>query len=242
MITVARGVTGMEKRTEDELKPVRRRKKKVKDDLINKEKRKKKVKQPSIEPVKPEKHTHEKRNKKQNKRISIVILCAEILVFCGVLYGLIYFSLKLKNEDFLTEDVGETEVSENSATDSGSINIDNDSFSLVCTKVQLTTDMDGNPAALIYFTFTNKTATPLSLSEVFPPAVQQDGVDCETFAPLDEPPDEFYNKDIQIQDGASIEACYSVELQNTTSALTLTIHDNYETFTDIASTVIQLSQ
>lgn len=180
---------------------------------------------------------HEKRLKQRNKTISIVILCIEIIVFGVVLYGLIHFSLKLKNGDFLTE---KTETSAEEGSSSNSVNINNDNFSLTCTKVQLTTDVDGNPAALIYFTFVNKTDTPLSMGEVFPPKVVQDSVDCETFAALENPPDELYNKDVKIQGGASVEACYSVKLQNTTSELTLTIHDNYEKFTDIGSTTIPL--
>jgi len=184
---------------------------------------------------------HEKHLKQRNKTISIVILCIELLVLGVIIYGLVYFSLKLKNGDFQTDKTEQTEASaEEAGRSDGSVNVNNDNFSLTCTKVQLTTDVDGNPAALIYFSFVNKTGTPLSLGEVFPPKVVQDGVDCETFAALENPPDELYNKDIQIQDGASIEACYSVKLQNMTSELTLTIHDNYESFTDIGSTTIPL--
>ncbi len=174
----------------------------------------------------------------RNKTISIVILGIEILVFGVILYGLIHFGLKLKSGDFQT-DKTEASVEEAGSSDQ-TVNVNNDNFSLTCTKVQLTTDIDGNPAALIYFRFVNKTDTPLSLGEVFPPKVVQDGVDCETFASLENPPDELYNKDVPIQDGASIEACYSVKLQNTTSELTLTIHDNYEKFMDIGSTTIPL--
>lgn len=184
---------------------------------------------------------HEKHLKQKNKTISIVILCIEILVLGVIIYGLVHFSLKLKNGDFQTDKIEQTEASAEEAGGSGqSVNVNNDNFSLTCTKVQLTTDIEGNPTALIYFSFVNKTATPLSLGEVFAPKVVQDGVDCETFASLENPPDELYNKDVQIQDGASIEACYSVKLQNTTSELTLTIHDNYEKFTDIGSTTIPL--
>ncbi|HAG69312.1 MAG TPA: hypothetical protein DCL38_04990, partial [Lachnospiraceae bacterium] len=120
------------------------------------------------------------------------------------------------------------------------IDFSNESFALKCTRLQLTKDSDGNPAALLYFTFVNKTETPLSMSEVFPPMVVQDEIMCETFAPLDSPPDEFYNRDTQIANGEGINCAYSVKLQNTDDPVTLTIHDNYETYEDVASTVINL--
>ncbi|NLF41758.1 MAG: DUF5067 domain-containing protein, partial [Bacteroidales bacterium] len=180
--------------------------------------------------------TRGRRRKSNKKGIYIAVLCVEAIVLCLVLYSLIHFSIKLKNKDFSDGSAGAKAQSEEGAS-SGSVNVDNDNFTLTCKKVQLTTDVDGNPAALIFFTFVNKTDAPLSMSEVFPPKVVQDGVECETVADVPEPPEEYYNRDTQIQGGASIEACYSVKLQNVTSELTLTIHDNYETFADIGSTV-----
>jgi hypothetical protein len=78
------------------------------------------------------------------------------------------------------------------------------------------------------------------MSEVFPPMVVQDDIICETFAQLDSPPDEFYSRDTQIANGEGIDCAYSVKLQNTEDPVTLTIHDNYETYEDVASTVINL--
>ncbi len=232
----------MKKELEGERKQVRRRKKKASENGMG-ESSKRQVRPPQEQPSRfsdVDQRRHERHLKQRSKTVSIIILCVEFLILGAVIYGLVYFSLKLKNGDFKTEKAEQTAVSEGAEGSNGSVNVNNDNFSLTCTKVQLTTDIDGNPAALIYFTFVNKTDTPLSLGEVFPPKVVQDGVDCETFASLESPPDELYNKDIQIQDGASIEACYSVKLQNTASELTLTIHDNYETFTDIGSTTIPL--
>ncbi len=173
---------------------------------------------------------------------SIIILAVEVLVFIGLLAG--FFILKNKLE---TGNVAGTEAAteqaasaEGGATNNG-VNVDNANFTLTCTKVQLTMDAEGNPAALIFFTFVNKTSTPLAMSEVFPPKVTQNGVDCPTFAALAEEPAELYNKDQQISDGASTDCCYAVSLQDLTSTLTLTIHDNYETFSDIGSTDIPLS-
>ncbi|MFT3982266.1 MAG: DUF5067 domain-containing protein [Lachnospiraceae bacterium] len=232
----------MKKELEGERKQIRRRKKKASENGME-ESSKRQVRPPQEQPSRfsdADQRRHERHLKQRSKTVSIIILCVEFLILGAVIYGLVYFSLKLKNGDFQTEKTEQAAVSEGAEGSDGSVNVNNDNFSLTCTKVQLTTDIDGNPAALIYFTFVNKTDTPLSLGEVFPPKVVQDGVDCETFASLESPPDELYNKDIQIQDGASIEACYSVKLQNTASELTLSIHDNYETFTDIGSTTIPL--
>ena len=123
---------------------------------------------------------------------------------------------------------------------SDSVDVDNDNFTLRCTNVTVVLDSNNNPAALIYFTFVNKTSKLLSMSEVFPPSVTQNGEPCETYASLNEYPEEFYNKDTQISDGASIDCCYSVSLKDAVSPLQLTIHDNYDTFQDVGTTEIPL--
>ena len=123
---------------------------------------------------------------------------------------------------------------------SNSVDVDNDSFTLNCTNVNISLDMEGNPAALIYFTFTNKTSTPLSMSEVFPPSVTQNGEFCETFASMEQYPEEFYNKDTQISDGNSIQCCFVVALKDAVSPIVLTIHDNYETFADVGTVEIAI--
>ena len=125
-------------------------------------------------------------------------------------------------------------------TPSDSVDVENDSFSLRCTNVTVVLDSEGNPAALIYFTFVNKTSKLLAMSEVFPPSVTQNGEPCETFASLDEYPEEFYNKDSQVSDGTSIDCCYAVALKDAVSPIRLTIHDNYETFSDVGTTEIPL--
>ena len=123
---------------------------------------------------------------------------------------------------------------------SGSVDVDNDNFTLRCTNVTVKLDTEGNPAALIFFTFTNKTSKQLSMSDVFPPSVTQNGEPCETYASLEEYPDEFYNKDMQISDGSTIDCCYSVSLKDAVSPIRLTIHDNYESFSDIGTTEIAI--
>jgi len=177
--------------------------------------------------------------KKKNDTKSLIILIVEIVVFIALL---VTFILLLKNKNSAGSDsAAATEASAESGESSGGVNVDGPNFTLTCTKVQLATDIDGNPAALIYFTFVNKTDTPLSMNEVYPPSVKQNGIDCSTNAILAEQPAEVANAATQISGGGSIECCYAISLQDFTSTLTLTIHDSYETFTDIGSTDIPLS-
>ncbi|MCR4740006.1 MAG: DUF5067 domain-containing protein, partial [Lachnospiraceae bacterium] len=187
--------------------------------------------------------SYEKKQKdKRFKTISAIVLSIEGVVFIGLLYLLIHFVLKLNNRDFDVADASGNPAQSESTSEgnSGSVNVNNEQFGLTCTKVQLTDDVDGNPAAVIYFTFENRTSEELAMADVYVPLITQEGENCETFATLSEPPEELYNKDQKISGGSSVEACYTVKLKNKTSPLTLTIHDNYNTFTDIGSTEIPL--
>ncbi|MBQ7563079.1 MAG: DUF5067 domain-containing protein [Lachnospiraceae bacterium] len=214
-----------------------------------------------------EAYIYEEERRSRARIIHIAILIVELIVLGIILYYLFHYRRLLAEGNFSApaetesyseaEDGGSDEPSEEapsettSARDSreqeeggggeqASININNDKFALKCTRLQITKDTDGNPAALLFFTFVNKTDISLSMSEVYPPLVVQDGIMCETFASIESPPEEFYNRDTRIQDGEGVDVCYSVKLQNTTSPVTLTIHDNYETYEDVAETTIKL--
>lgn len=184
------------------------------------------------------------KDEKSYKITSIVIVCLEGLALLVIVYFLVRYSIKLSNKEFHMDAMNPQTTQESQdgmeTASAGTVNVDNEHFALQCTKVELKNDVDGNPAALIYFTFTNKTSGLLSMEEVFPPKVIQEEQMCETFASLDNPPEELNNRMVQINDGASIEACYAVSLVNKTSPVTLIIHDNYETYTDIGSTTIPL--
>ena len=184
------------------------------------------------------------KDEKSYKITSIVIVCLEGLALLVIVCFLIRYSVKLSNKEFQVDAMKPQTTQESQdgmqTASAGTVNVDNEHFALQCTMVELKNDTDGNPAALIYFTFTNKTSGLLSMEEVFPPKVMQEEQMCETFASLDNPPEELNNRMVQINDGASIEACYAVSLINKTSPITLTIHDNYETYTDIGSTTIPL--
>ncbi len=183
---------------------------------------------------------HEKRRAQKRQATSVVLIVLELLVLAGVISVFFHFFFKLQNRDFDTAESAKPAKQESEAAKSGSVNVDNDKFALTCYKVQIVRDVDGKPAALIYFNFTNKTSEPLSMSDVFPPSVRQGDTDCETFATLEDAPEELYNRDLQISDGQSVECCYAVKLHDTMDTLTLTIHDNYETVTDIGSVDIPL--
>lgn len=178
--------------------------------------------------------------RKKNDTRSIIILAVEIVLFIVLLVVFFILKGKIVDGDVKGSDTA-TESTEEAGESSGGVNVESPNFSLTCTKVQLANDVDGNPAALIYFTFVNKTDTPLSMNEVFPPSVTQNGANCATNAILAEQPAEVTNATTQISGGQSLECCYAISLQDFTSTLTLTIHDNYETFSDIGSTDIPLS-
>ncbi len=175
--------------------------------------------------------------RKKTDTTSIIILIAEIVVFALLLVGFFYLKSKIVDSDSSS---GSADTAAESTTNNG-VNVESDEFSLTCTKVQLVMDADNNTAALVYFTFVNKTDNPLAMSGVFPAKVTQNGADCPEDLNLVETPPEIANKDMQVSGGQSVDCCYAFKLSDQTSPLTLTIHDNYSTFTDIGSTEIPIS-
>lgn len=127
------------------------------------------------------------------------------------------------------------------SSNGGSINVDNDNFGLACTKISITSDASGSPVAVVYFTFTNKTDSPLSMAQVYSPMFKQNGMDLQAASSLADTPIEIANRDAQITSGQAMDCAYAVVLQDTTSEITITMHDNYETFSDIGSTVVPIS-
>lgn len=178
------------------------------------------------------------RKNKRNMIIYGIIILLEIIALVVIWINYISYAKKAKGG---SSSKAKTESSSEDSASSGNINVDNDNFALTCTKISITNDVDGNPAALVYFTFVNKTDSPLSMSQVYAPSFKQNGADLATFASLAEEPQELYNKDSQVSGGQSVECAYAVTLQDTTSEITITMHDNYETFSDIGSTVVPIS-
>ncbi|MCR5302904.1 MAG: DUF5067 domain-containing protein [Lachnospiraceae bacterium] len=176
--------------------------------------------------------------RRKNDMTSIIILAVEIVVFIALIA--LFFFLKGKIVD--SDSSGSAQASESSeGGTSDGVNVESDDFSLTCTKVQLVMDADNNTAAVVYFTFVNKTQTPLAMSEVFPASVKQNGTECPEDTNLTDVPVEVGNKDMQISGGQSAECAYAFLLSDQTSPLTLTIRDNYSTFQDIGSTEIPIS-
>ncbi len=177
--------------------------------------------------------------RRKNDTASIVILAVEIVVFLALIA--LFFVLKSKLVDGGSSSDSAAEASADGGATSNGVNVESQDFSLTCTKVQLVMDADNETAALVYFTFVNKTDTPLAMSEVFPARVTQNGGDCPEDTNLTDTPQEVGNKDMQVSGGQSVECCYAFKLSDQTSPLTLTIHDNYSTFSDIGSTEIPIS-
>ena len=177
--------------------------------------------------------------RKKNDTTSIIILAVEIVVFIALVA--LFFVLKGKIVDGDTSADSSQSASAEAGTSSNGVNVENDQFTLTCTKVQLVMDAENSTAAIVYFTFVNKTDTPLAMNAVFPASVKQNGVDCPEDTNLTDPPAEIANKDMQVSAGQSVECAYAFKLADQTSPLTLTIHDNYSTFQDIGSTEIPIS-
>ena len=174
--------------------------------------------------------------RRKNDMTSIIILAVEIVVFAALI--VLFFVLKGKIVD---SDSKASAAASESAQGNNGTNVENDDFSLTCTKVKLDMDSNNNPMAIVYFTFVNKTDTPLSMNEVFPPSIKQNGQDCPEDVDMPEIPTEVTNKDMQVSGGQSVECAYAFQIFDTTNPLTLTIRDNYSTFQDIGSQEIGIS-
>lgn len=175
------------------------------------------------------------RKSKREMLIYAIIIAIEIIAL--IIIWTLYFKFNSSHSSKGSDAKAQTEASQGG----GSINVDNDSFSLACTKIAVTTDSAGAPIAVVYFTFSNKTETPLSMSQVFIPSFKQAGVDLPSAGSIADEPVEIANKDAQISGGQEMVCAYAVSLQDTTSEITITMRDNYETFSDIGSTVVPIS-
>ena len=182
--------------------------------------------------------TSKGRKAKRQMLIYTIIIAIEIIALIVIWAMYISYnsgskksSSKSKNEASQTDDSG----------NSGNINVENDEFSLSCTKISITSDAAGNPVALVYFTFANKTDSPLSMSQTYQPRFTQLGMELPTAGALADTPEEIGNKDMQVSNGQAVTCAYAVNLQDTTSEITIIMHDNYETFSDIGSTVVPIS-
>ncbi|MDO4189303.1 MAG: DUF5067 domain-containing protein [Lachnospiraceae bacterium] len=176
------------------------------------------------------------RKSKRAMLIYSIIIALEIVAL--VVIWVMYFTYDSK----LSKGGSNQAAAESSeGGNSGNINVENENFSLACTKISITTDATGNPVAVVYFTFANKTENPLSMSQVYNPTFKQAGMDLPTATSLAEQPVEISNKDMQVSNGQPIDCAYAVTLQDTTSEISITMHDNYETFSDIGTTVVPIS-
>ena len=180
------------------------------------------------------------RSRKATRQIVIYGIIIAIEVIALVVIWAMYISYNSKLSKGGNSSAATSAESSDGAS-SGNINVENDNFSLTCTKMSISTDAMGSPVAIVYFTFVNKTDSPLSMAQVYSPSFMQSGMQLSTSANLAEPPIEITNKDSAVSNGESITCAYAVTLQDTTSEITITMHDNYETFSDIGSTVVPIS-
>ncbi|MCR5831083.1 MAG: DUF5067 domain-containing protein [Lachnospiraceae bacterium] len=175
--------------------------------------------------------------RKKNDTTSIIVLIVEIVVFIALIA--LFFVLKSKIDDGGSSASADSGAASESTASNG-VNVENSDFSLTCTTVRLDMDAENNTVAFVYFTFVNKTDTPLALNAVFPASLKQNGVDCPEDTNLKETPAEIANRDMQVSGGQSVECCYAFKLQDADNPITITVHDNYSTFADIGSTEIPI--
>jgi len=176
-----------------------------------------------------------RKSKKTQFLVYGIIIALEVIAL--VVIWAMYISYNSKGSSKKAD--SKTESQEGS--EGGSINVENDNFSLNCSKISISADANGSPVAVVYFTFTNKTESPLSMAQVFSPSFFQNGAQLPDATALAEQPQEIYNKDAQVSNGQSLDCAFAVTLSDTTSEITITMHDNYETFSDIGSTVVPIS-
>lgn len=176
------------------------------------------------------------RKSKRQMLIYAIIIAIEVIAL--VVIWAMYISY---NSGSSSDKSNKSSASADEGGNSGNINVENDNFSLSCTKISITTDATGNPVAIVYFNFANKTETPLCMTQVYQPRFMQAGAELAGATSLAEEPMEIANKDMQVSNGQTVTCAYAMVLQDTTSEITITMHDNYETFSDIGTTVVPIS-
>lgn len=106
---------------------------------------------------------------------------------------------------------------------SNKISINNERFTVKYLKTETVKD-DGKSAALIYCTFKNKTSNPQTIHDVLQFECYQDGIECELSA-LQKSNEYTENTGKKIKDGAEVQVCITLLLQNEKSDLEIKVLD-----------------
>lgn len=170
------------------------------------------------------------RGRKARRQMIIygVIIAIEVILLAVIWFS--YFS-------YNSSDSGSSDTAAESSDNGGqggNINVDNDNYSLICTKISIATDTNGANAAVVYFDFTNKTDEPHSMNDVFAPSFAQNGATLPVNNSLANPPSELMNSGSQISGGQTVTCAFAVTLQDNATPLTITMND-LETFETIGT-------
>lgn len=112
------------------------------------------------------------------------------------------------------------------AADEAAVVLDNDEKSLQFDGAATATDYSGNPAVVLQYTYTNKTAEASTAYGEYIFTVFQDGVSISTTTVSDEKYSDLSGNYLtQIKDGASISFVMSYELGSSTSPLEVEVKD-----------------
>lgn len=121
-----------------------------------------------------------------------------------------------------TEEKSDT-VEKKEEKPSNKISINNERFTVKYLKTETVKD-DGKPAALIYCTFKNKTSDPKTIHDALQFECYQDGIECELSA-LQKSNKYTENTGKKIKDGAELQVCITLLLQNEKSNLEIRVLD-----------------
>lgn len=98
--------------------------------------------------------------------------------------------------------------------DDGIINFNGATYNVTYVKHEVSTDYDGNPCLLFYYTYTNNGEEASNASVDSYIKVFQNGIECESAFIIDNLPDSYDNYMKDVQPGYSLEICQAYSLED----------------------------
>lgn len=158
-----------------------------------------------------------KYDSKTNKHSGRIVMKRKILLFISIMITCVGLTAcGTSDSESKTEDAAD-KVEEKDNKPSEKISINNDRFTVKYLKTETIKDQ-GKPAALVYFTYKNKTDTPQTIHDVLQLECSQNGVECELSA-LQKTNKYIENTGKNLKDGAELKVCITILLEDQKSDL-----------------------